>query len=219
VRDDRDVGPAPVPVPPAAPSSLQGVVQEFWDNGSYVLLSWTDNSSDEEGFSISGSSEVAAISGTTRADLTSLRVRLSAGSWQIRIRSFKASGAVVSEWSNTLTICVPKQPEDCSAVAPPDTATPAPPPPEAPPTASFSVKCPSNKNRCTFDGSQSAAVSDIASYTWNFGDGSTQSSSANPTVDHLYGARGTYTATLTVTDTKGASATAAQSVVVKSIAR
>ena len=45
----------------------------------------------------------------------------------------------------------------------------------------------------------------IASYHWNFGDGSPTSSAANPT--HSYAA-GTFTATLTVTDNEGASGTA-----------
>jgi hypothetical protein len=218
VRDDRDVGPPSVALPPISPSNLQGVVQEFWDNGSYVLLSWTDNSADEEGFNIEGSSDATSISGTTRADLTSLRVKLAAGMWQIRIRSFNASGTGVSEWANTI-ICVPRQAGDCSTVPPADTVTPPPPAEGGSPTASFSVKCPSNKSKCTFDASQSTAASGVASFTWNFGDGSTQSSSANPIVDHAYKAKGTYTASLTVTDTKGLSATTAQDIVIKSVSR
>ncbi len=54
-------------------------------------------------------------------------------------------------------------------------------------------------------GFSSAGSSDadgtIVSYLWDFGDGST-SSSANPS--HTYGAAGTYTVTLTVTDDQGA---------------
>ena len=42
----------------------------------------------------------------------------------------------------------------------------------------------------------------IAAYSWDFGDGSPVSADANPT--HTYAALGTYTATLTVTDDRGA---------------
>jgi PKD repeat protein len=46
----------------------------------------------------------------------------------------------------------------------------------------------------------------IASYSWNFGDGSAVSTAASPS--HLYGSVGNFTATLTVTDNRGATSTA-----------
>jgi PKD repeat protein len=49
--------------------------------------------------------------------------------------------------------------------------------------------------------SSSDADGSIVSYAWNFGDGSSQASGT--TVQHLYGAPGAYTATLTVTDNAG----------------
>ncbi|MBL8481507.1 MAG: PKD domain-containing protein [Rhodocyclaceae bacterium] len=45
---------------------------------------------------------------------------------------------------------------------------------------------------------------DALSFDWNFGDGSAHSTAANPS--HTYAGAGTYVATLTVTDTQGASA-------------
>jgi microbial collagenase len=53
----------------------------------------------------------------------------------------------------------------------------------------------------------------IASYNWNFGDGSTASTSANP--NHAYTTAGNFTATLTVTDNEGATASSTASVTIK----
>ncbi len=53
----------------------------------------------------------------------------------------------------------------------------------------------------SFDGSQSYAGVDIVSYSWDFGDGSPAVEGAF--VNHTYAAPGTYTVSLTVTDSSG----------------
>jgi PKD repeat protein len=73
------------------------------------------------------------------------------------------------------------------------------PPPNQAPTANFTSSC-SGLN-CTFTSTSSDPDGTIASYNWNFGDG-TSSTLQNPS--HNYTAGGSYTVTLQVTDNQGA---------------
>ncbi len=79
-----------------------------------------------------------------------------------------------------------------------------------PPTASFTKSC--NNLVCSFNGSASSdADGSIASYAWNFGDGTTASGAST---SHTYSAAGTYGVSLTVTDNDGATNLSTQSVTV-----
>jgi subtilisin family serine protease len=79
------------------------------------------------------------------------------------------------------------------------------------PTAAFTFSC--TDLACTFDGSGSSDPGgSIASYAWDFGDGSAPSTSA--LASHTYTTAGTHTVTLTVTDGGGLTGTARQDVTV-----
>jgi PKD repeat protein len=77
-----------------------------------------------------------------------------------------------------------------------------------PPTASFTSSC--SNLTCAFDASVSTDPDGtIASYAWNFGDGT---SGTGPSPSHLYAMPGDYGVSLTVTDNGGATHTTTQTV-------
>lgn len=67
-----------------------------------------------------------------------------------------------------------------------------------------------------FNGSSSTSYNGatIVSYSWNFGDGTTQAS--GPSQTHVYAVPGSHTVTLTVTDSNGQSDSATQAVLLTS---
>lgn len=73
------------------------------------------------------------------------------------------------------------------------------PPPDAPPTAAFTVSC--EQRVCQVDGTESFdPEGDLASYAWTFGDGG---SATGASASHTYAADGTYPIRLEVTDSGG----------------
>jgi serine protease len=84
-----------------------------------------------------------------------------------------------------------------------------PPPSDAAPVAAFTSSC--TALACSFNASGSSDDKGIASYAWTFGDGATGS---GVNASRTYAAAGTYSVTLTVTDTVGQTATKTASVTV-----
>jgi len=77
--------------------------------------------------------------------------------------------------------------------------------PDQAPTAALTVTPAAPGQPTTLDASASTgSTSPIASYSWNFGDTSTTTTST-PVVQHTYAAPGSYTASVTVTDVEGTS--------------
>jgi len=86
------------------------------------------------------------------------------------------------------------------------------------PSASFtdSPTAPAPGAPVSFDGSSSVGGNGatITDYSWNFGDGTTQDAGSTATAQHTYASRGTYTVSLTVTNSAGKHSTTSQTVTV-----
>lgn len=147
-----------------------------------------------------GASPATVASALLSSATSSVLLGVTAGTVNKLLRSNGSSSGVISE------------PAPAPAPAPEPTTNFA-------PRANFTFSCPSNKNNCSFDASASSDDSGIASFTWSFGDGTSAVTAANPAASHSYSSKGSYTVSLTVTDGAGLSATAQQTVSVKSLAR
>ncbi len=83
--------------------------------------------------------------------------------------------------------------------------------PNAPPSVTFTFRCVDRD--CTFDATGSFDSDGwIATYSWDFGDGTGTQSGSVAQAFHSYNADGTYTVTLAATDNQGAIASASRTV-------
>lgn len=80
--------------------------------------------------------------------------------------------------------------------------------PDQAPLARFTADEVAFGSATSFDATLSVSpVGSIASYLWDFGDGTPPTTTTSPFITHTYGAPGTYLASLTVTNTAGTSTT------------
>ena len=88
--------------------------------------------------------------------------------------------------------------------------------PDQPPVAALTVSPATGTAPILVNADASASTdadaTPIASYSFDWGDGATTGQQTDPTASHLYGTGGTFTITVTVTDTAGKSSTASQTV-------
>ena len=164
------VTPPPSPSVPGAPTNLAATV-----SGSNVILSWTDNATNETSQSIYLATGNGAFSKIldlgVNVNSTTLS-GLAAGTYRLYVVASNSAGA--SNPSNTVTVSVAGAPLSARFTFTPQTGT-------------------VNVTTFTFYDESLGAV---ASRSWNFGDGSTSNAAV---ATHVYTRAGLYTVTLTVT--------------------
>jgi hypothetical protein len=164
--------------------------------GGWVIQSWSDKSSGttlwtppSAGVTVRGTS-YGAGNGRTTSLLADSGGPVSAGTYGAQTATTDATSGRAIEWTIALA------PQAAGA--------------NADPQAAFTVNC--AQRDCTVNGSSSTDDGSIVSYDWDFGDGGTATGPTPPT--HPYGADGTFTISLKVTDNLGATNTTSQPVTV-----
>src|SRR5438034_7205655 len=170
------------PVAPSQPN--QAPTAAFTASCSALTCSFTDQSSDPDGTIATWRWDFGdgSAAGTTR---NPSHTYSAGGSYTVTLRVTDNQGA-----PNTVTHSVaPSQPNQA-------------------PTAAFTASCPTLT--CSFTDQSSDPDGTIATWRWDFGDGSAAGTTRNPS--HTYSAGGSYTVTLRVTDNQGAPNTVTHSV-------
>jgi PKD repeat protein len=190
VTDDdgaRDTTTRTVSIVTPPPPQNQTPVASFASSCSLLTCDFSDGSSDADGTIAARAWDFG--DGGTASSQNPSHTYGSGGTYTVRLIVTDNDGA-----KDTTTRSV-------SVTAPP------PPPQNLAPVASFSSSC--TDLACGFTDGSSDADGSVTAWNWNFGDGGT-SSSENPS--HTYGAGGTYTVRLIVTDNDGAKDTTTRSV-------
>ena len=171
------------------PPPNQPPVAAFTPSCTYLVCSFTDASSDPDG-RVAGWRWTFGDGGTATTQSPS-HTYAAAGTYTVQLTVTDDKGATGTT-SKSVTVTAPP-----------------PPPPNQPPVAAFTSSC--TNLACSFTDASSDPDGRVAGWSWTFGDGGT-ATTQNPS--HTYGAAGTYTVQLTVTDDKGATGTTSKSVTV-----
>ena len=126
------------------------------------------------------------------------------------IRSGSGVIAYGAAGTYTITLTVEDNAGQRNSTSKTVTVAPAP-PPNLPPTASFTWSC--VRTACTFDGRASTDDQGIVSYSWKLG-GTSNATPSGAVVTYDYRRSGTYTVTLTVRDAAGQSNSVTRTVTV-----
>jgi PKD repeat protein len=170
-------------------------------DGSLAVSYWADKSSTTTTWTPPGSVTTrSTFFDTGTGYITSLLAdsgsTVGSGTYGGKAATTNAASAKGAEWTIILA---------------PATGTP----PNTPPNARFTSNC--TALACTFDASTSDDPDgSVASYAWDFGDGTTKPASATATASHTYAGNGTFPVTLTVTDNQNATGTVSHNVAVSS---
>ncbi len=159
------------------PPPNQSPVAAFTSSCPTLTCSFTDQSSDPDGTIASW--QWTFGDGTTGSTAQNPSHTYSAaGSYTVTLTVKDNQNASSSPVSHTVQVTAPNQP----------------------PSAAFTSSCPTLT--CSFTDQSSDPDGTIATWRWDFGDGSAAGTTRNPS--HTYSAGGSYTVTLTVTDNQGA---------------
>jgi CSLREA domain-containing protein len=198
------------------PPSNQPPTAAFTSSASDLAVSFDGSaSSDADGTVVSYAWSFG--DGSTGSGGTPSHAYAASGTFTVSL-TVTDDGGTTASVSHQVSVTAPSNNPSPPASGSGPSGSPQPPPPKVidiPPAAHVTVSPPTGNRRTRFLFSSKGSVGKIASYAWDFGDGTGASTTD---AAHVYRRIGTYRAALTVTDSSGRTSTATANVVVKNAA-